>query len=276
MRDVAEDARSGSARAALNLALETFREIESRLTTTADRAQLMALRHWCEREHAWRQAIFATRNTNDAIADVAAAIVDLEDRGQPDAAARFLNAYLSRTNDYVGLPVLRFYIVRHALVQAKTALARGARTDYRRYLTLAARAATSAGAGIVITRRPVGSDTTRITQALVEALAAIRVRTDADERERAYSSMALRTRSVVDAGYVAIVEGAFAQRPDRDRFRSLAIELNVSFVIVDFTLTGDAGPPMADPLSSDERAVAASGASDDLVRVVRTRLHRGR
>ncbi len=45
--------------------------------------------------------------------------MDLQERGQPELAQRFLNDYLEYTGDYAGIAVLRFYMVYRALVRAK-------------------------------------------------------------------------------------------------------------------------------------------------------------
>ena len=61
---------------------------------------------------------------SDVMADVAFLAMDLEDRGRPDCAARFLNGYLELSGDYDGVQVLRFYVVYRALVRAKIACLR--------------------------------------------------------------------------------------------------------------------------------------------------------
>ena len=57
----------------------------------------------------------------DVINEIAFLIMDLEERGRPDRAARFLNAYLQETGDYAGLRLLRYYQVYRAMVRAKVA-----------------------------------------------------------------------------------------------------------------------------------------------------------
>ena len=65
---------------------------------------------------------------SDVMADVAFLVMDLEDRGRPDLAARFLNAYLEQTGDYDGVRALRFYVVYRAMVRAKVAYLRASQT----------------------------------------------------------------------------------------------------------------------------------------------------
>src|SRR5262245_64629619 len=47
--------------------------------------------------------------------------MDLEDRGRPDLAHRFLNGYLEATGDYGLLELLPFYLTYRAIVRAKVA-----------------------------------------------------------------------------------------------------------------------------------------------------------
>ena len=131
--------------------------------------------------------------------------------------------------------------------------------EYREYVALAKRCAQSTAAGIVITRGPTGSGKTTRSQALVERVGAIRVRTDverkrlhgmtpmsrsgsplnaglysATETDRTYLQIRDLTRTVAGAGYPVVVDGTFLLRRHRELFRALAVDLKVPFVIVDF------------------------------------------
>ena len=57
----------------------------------------------------------------DVASDVAFLTMDLEDRGRPDLAHRFLNSYLEATGDYGLLVLLPFYLTYRATVRAKVA-----------------------------------------------------------------------------------------------------------------------------------------------------------
>jgi aminoglycoside phosphotransferase family enzyme/predicted kinase len=207
---------------------------------------------------------------SDVMADIAFLTMDFQDRGRSDFAARFLNAYLELTGDYDGVPALRFYVVYRAMVRAKIACMRASQTDdpetrgakigeYRDYVAMARRCSESTARGIVITHGPTGSGKTTRTQALVELLGAVRIRTDVErkrlhgltpqshsgsalneglyseaETERTYSHVARLTRTVVRAGYPVIVDGTFLSRRRREQFKALADELHVPFVIADF------------------------------------------
>jgi len=207
----------------------------------------------------------------DVMNEVAFTVMDLEDRGRADLAYRFLNAYLERTGDYAGLAVLPFYLVYRALVRAKIARLRAAQieagepkrallAEYRGYVTLARGYAEPRCPALVITHGLAGCGKTTLSQAMLEALRAVRIRSDVERKrlhglaalerrsagvegglytaaasEATYAKLAALAREVLDAGLVAIVDATFLSRGQRDRFRDLARELGVAFAIVDFT-----------------------------------------
>jgi aminoglycoside phosphotransferase family enzyme len=65
----------------------------------------------------------------DVISEIAFGVMDLDDRGRPDLAARLLDRYLQRCGDYAGLTLLRFYQVYRAMVRAKVAAIRSSQLD---------------------------------------------------------------------------------------------------------------------------------------------------
>jgi uncharacterized protein len=205
----------------------------------------------------------------DVMSDVAFLVMDLRDRKRPDLAARFLNAYLELTGDYAGLAVLRFYVTYRALVRAKIAILRLAQTtsgddrqrliaEYRGYLALAVAATGRPHPGLLITHGVTGSGKTTRAQAVVDSMGAIRIRSDverkrlqglqalartssapgeglytSDRDRRTYDRLAELARTVVAAGYTAIVDAAFLQRWQRDLLKDVAVDLNVPFTIAD-------------------------------------------
>ena len=205
----------------------------------------------------------------DVMSEIAFVVMDFEDRRRSDLGWRFLNRYLEATGDYGGLELMRFYAVYRALVRAKVHALRArqphiaprerARLDavVMEYLELATRLAQSAKQAIVITHGLSGSGKTTATQAMIERLGAIRVRTDNERKRMAgmcalartgsapdaglytkeftvatYARLQATVRSIVQAGYTAIVDAAFLKRSERDTFRDLAATLNVPFVIL--------------------------------------------
>jgi uncharacterized protein len=304
--------RFGSAATIRDLAIENFTEIDPLVDDKSDRRALADLRGWTEHEHARRSRQLIERQRrgfvrechgdlhlgnialvdgivtifdciefneamrwSDVMADVAFLVMDLQDRGRSEFAARFLNAYLEYTGDYDGIQVLRFYIVYRAMVRAKVASMRASQTqvaamrltkiaEFREYLRLARRCATLATPAIVITHGPTGSGKTTGSQDLVESLGAVRIRTDVERKrlhglhpsarsgsalnaglysaaqtERTYARLAELARAVVSAGYPVIADGTFLRADERQRFRALAEELRAPFAILDFMAPTD-------------------------------------
>ncbi|HEV8552789.1 MAG TPA: AAA family ATPase [Casimicrobiaceae bacterium] len=206
----------------------------------------------------------------DVMSEVAFTVMDLEDRRRADLAHRFLNAYLEQTGDYAGLAVLHFYLVYRALVRAKIARLRAAQleagaanralhAEYRGYVKLARRYARPPQPALVITHGLAGCGKTTLSQALLETIGAVRIRSDVERKrmhgvgalehsrdgidhrlyaaaatEATYRRLAALARHVVGAGFVAIIDATFLRRWQRDLFRDLATALGVAFVIIDF------------------------------------------
>lgn len=211
-----------------------------------------------------------TMRWSDVMADVGFLTMDLIDRGQPAYAFRFLNRYFETTGDYEGLRLLRFYSVYRAMVRAKVAAMRSAESedpkgrrdairDCRQYLRLARRLTRSRDRGLIITHGPTGAGKTTGTERLLEDLGAIRIRTDVERKrlhamrplaratspvnegiyssadtERTYAAVEDAATIAVESGYMAIADGTFLRRAQRDRFAAIARALDVPFAILDF------------------------------------------
>ncbi|MGP1680445.1 MAG: AAA family ATPase, partial [Burkholderiales bacterium] len=204
----------------------------------------------------------------DVMNEVAFLVMDLLDHGLPRLAFRFLNAYLEFTGDYAGLRVLRFYLVYRALVRAKVSCLRAHQAgiaahekgelerEYRRHLNLAERLAAPAHAAMLIMHGLSGSGKTTIAQNLLEALGAVRLRSDVERKrlfgiaagersgsgldaglytaaasERTYARLAELAREVLAAGYPVIVDAAFLKHDERERFAALALVAGARFLI---------------------------------------------
>ena len=227
----------------------------------------------------------------DTMSEIAFTVMDLEDRGRADLAHRFQNAYLERTGDYAGLGVLSFYLVYRALVRAKVTLLQAAReersaatsmsqgecaTSVSRgeraasmsrgqcaasmsqeasdYLALAAKYAGFARPALIITCGLSGSGKTTVSQALLERIGAVRVRSDVErkrmrgmsplsrssgdvdeglyapaETRATYERVRELARTIVEAGRTVVVDASFLRRSQRESFRALAAELGVPF-----------------------------------------------
>ncbi len=204
----------------------------------------------------------------DVMNEIAFLAMDLFDHRLPRLAFRFVNAYLESTGDYAGLRVLRFYLVYRALVRAKVACLRAHQTgiaaqakseieqEYRRHLHLAERLAAPAHAALLIMHGLSGSGKTTVAQDLLEALGAVRLRSDVERKrlfgiaaqarsgsalnaglyapaanERSYARLAELAREVLAARYPVIVDAAFLKRAERERFAALARDAGARFLI---------------------------------------------
>ena len=204
----------------------------------------------------------------DVMNEIAFLMMDLIDHGLPRLAFRFLNAYLERTGDYAGLRVLRYYLVYRALVRAKVSCMRAHQPgmaqrehgeieqEYRRHLHLAERLAAPRHAALLIMHGLSGSGKTTIAQGLLEALGAVRLRSDVERKrlfgldpeartgsgldaglyapgasERTYAHLAECARELLAARYPVIVDAAFLKRSQRERFAELARDAGAAFAI---------------------------------------------
>ncbi|MBM3356951.1 MAG: aminoglycoside phosphotransferase [Betaproteobacteria bacterium] len=300
--------RHGEPETVLAPALENFRQTLPLVAAAADRRMLRSLRAWTKSEHGRRAPDIAARRRDgfarechgdlhlgnvavldgkpvafdciefnaalrwiDVMNEVAFMHMDLDDRGRPDLAWRFLNRYLEHTGDYPGVAVLRFYGVYRALVRAKVHALRASQPRLaakerarllaacRGYVRLAGRLARRPRPGLIITHGLSGSGKTTVTDVLVERTGAVRVRSDL-ERKRlhgmpararsesaiaggiyapaasaaTYDRLAALARGIVESGYTAVVDAAFLSGAARRKFRTLARRLRAGFVILDF------------------------------------------
>ena len=212
----------------------------------------------------------------DTMSEVAFLVMDLQDRNQPVLAQRFLNHYLEQCGDYPGVRVLRFYLVYRALVRAKVAAIRAgqqgigeterrvAEDEFHAYLKLAHSYTRPDRPRLLITRGMSASGKSTLTQPLLESAGAIRIRsdverkrlfgikTDSDSRAgidqgiysadagiKTYDKLKYLSESVLAAGFSVIVDAAFLKYEQRQPFMRLAKEMQVPFVILEFTASAD-------------------------------------
>ncbi|MBC7939704.1 MAG: AAA family ATPase [Chitinophagaceae bacterium] len=204
----------------------------------------------------------------DVLYDVAFVAMDLLANAKPgrrDLAFRFINAYLSASGDYDGLPALRYFMVCRALVRARvTAIGEGqglhssARCDADGYLALASALSVSADARLAITHGLPGSGKSFLAQAVIEEAGAIGVRADVERKrlfglsalqsshglvpggiydkattQRSYSRLREITNLALGAGWPVVVDAAFLLRSERAGFAALAASCRVPYTIFD-------------------------------------------
>lgn len=273
--------------------LENFNHIRPLLNNAHQLAQLNQLQHWCEAELATKTSVLQQRKTKgfirechgdlhlgnialfngkvtpfdgiefnlslywiDVINEIAFTMMDLQARGLMPQAYRLLNHYLSKTGDYQGLSVLRYYLVYRALVRAQISLLcwlqhQQARylTDYQNYANLAESFIQVKPAVLMITHGYSGSGKSTISMQLAEQLGLIQLRADVERKRlfansnqniytaertvQTYQQLATLATDMLKAGFSVIVDATFLKSQQRQLFQQLAIEQHIKFVIID-------------------------------------------
>jgi len=204
----------------------------------------------------------------DVVNEVAFLCMDLAERGRADFANRFINRYLETCGDYAGLRCLTFYLVYRALVRAKVASLRAVQetsaaaarrqlANRAQYLAFAGRAILPRHRQLLLMHGVSGTGKTWVSQAVLEHLGALRLRSDV-ERKRlcglpalarsasavdcgrydeatthaTYQRLVERAREVLGAGFPVLVDAACLRRWQREIFRDLAAQLDVPFRIL--------------------------------------------
>lgn len=210
----------------------------------------------------------------DTMSEIAFLVMDLQDRSQPMLAQRLLNRYLEQCGDYAGTQVLRFYLVYRALVRAKVDAIRAgqdgisasekrdAEEGFSTYLKLARSYTLPIKPKLIITRGLSASGKSTLTQPLMESMGAIRIRSDIERKRlfglqpgedsaagieqgiysaeagvKTYDQLRALSALVLKAGYSVIVDAAFLKYEQRQPFVQLADEMQIAFVMLEFTAT---------------------------------------
>ncbi|WP_158592363.1 AAA family ATPase [Noviherbaspirillum sedimenti] len=202
----------------------------------------------------------------DVLNDIAFATMDLQVCGRADLAARLLDRYLEASGDYLDLALWRHYQTLRALVRCKVYLLRlqelaadaPQRTDCERrmqaYLGFACASISPASPALMIMHGFSGSGKSTVAGAVVELCGAVRIRSDVERKrmqgiaagspaagdlyapavsDATYARLGLLARRIVEAGLPVVVDAAFLDRAQRQRFAALARELGVPFLIFD-------------------------------------------
>ncbi len=202
----------------------------------------------------------------DVYADTAFLAMDLEDRGLKSLARRFISQYLELTGDYRGLDLLNFYKAYRALVRAKVALfgltpesdaVQRATTfkQYRKYANLAESYSAIPSRFLAITSGVSAVGKSHVAMRLVEALGAIRLRSDV-ERKRlfgeqqgdnllesgiysgqasvaTYQHLHTLAAGILRAGFPVAIDATYLKHDQRQQAAIVAETTGVPFLILD-------------------------------------------
>ncbi len=206
--------------------------------------------------------------STDVFADVGFLVMDLTEKGHPELAAHFLNRYLERSGDYEGAVLLDLYFVYRCLVRAKVAAIRARErdneaeraddiADARAYSAMARRQAAKGAPVLVIMHGLSGSGKTWLSERLMAALPAIRVRSDIERKRlfgleetadsesgigsgiyspsasaETYERLFTLADSLLAAGHHVVLDAAFLKKKQRVFAGSVASSLGVDSVLV--------------------------------------------
>jgi len=199
----------------------------------------------------------------DTVSDIAFLVMDLMAHERADLAYAFLSAWLEENGDYDGLEVLRFYLVYRCMVrvivasiqleQSQESGNNGVMVDALRYLALARLLVQTPTPRLVLMHGLSGSGKSWLSERLVSALPAIRVRSDL-ERKRIHVGLDAKTglyaraatkstyetlirycETGLQAGFNMLADATFLHRCQRRRFLDLAARLGVQVMILDCT-----------------------------------------
>lgn len=195
----------------------------------------------------------------DVYADIGFLAMDLEDRGLKSLSRRLISEYLEHTGDYAGLELLNFYKAYRALVRAKVALfSLPANADhvqrattlrqYRNYANLAETYSAIPSNFLAITHGVSAVGKSHVAMRLVEALGAIRLRSDV-ERKRLFGdtkdlyaadiSVATYKRLnelaavVLHAGFPVVIDATYLKHQQRQATAQVAEATGAPFLILD-------------------------------------------
>jgi hypothetical protein len=202
----------------------------------------------------------------DTISEAAFVAMDLQARGYAGFGWRFISRYFESSADYEAIGLLRYYLIYRALVRAKVEALRVAPAANPTaktfaaaftYLDLADQWSTNQHAGMIIMHGPSGSGKSTVAAQLLEALGAIRIRSDVvrkqlhglapdnnsqsapnrgiysnDATELTYNRMREIAATIIAANFCVILDATFLQETDRRKMLELETALPCARVIV--------------------------------------------
>jgi len=203
----------------------------------------------------------------DIASDAAFLAMDLEDRGLKCQARRFINGWLERTGDYASLELLNLYKAYRALVRAKVNLFRLHQEQdavqrrvilrqYRGYANLAESYSAIPSRFLAITHGVSAVGKSQVALRLVEALGAIRLRSDVERKrllgeqpetlgteldagiysaeagETTYQRLHALAESALNAGFSVVIDATYLKQKQRQAAWLIAESTGVPFMIL--------------------------------------------
>ncbi|GGJ99715.1 bifunctional aminoglycoside phosphotransferase/ATP-binding protein [Pseudomonas matsuisoli] len=197
----------------------------------------------------------------DIASDAAFVAMDLEDRDLKPLARRFVSGWLEQTGDYDALALFDLFKAYRAMVRAKVTLFRLAQEQdaveravilrqYRRYATLAETYAAIPSRFLAITHGVSAVGKSHVALRLVEALGAIRLRSDVERKrlfpgassealydqaagERTYQRLHDLAGQGLNAGNPIIIDATYLKAKQREQAAAIAEKHGVPFLIID-------------------------------------------
>jgi aminoglycoside phosphotransferase family enzyme/predicted kinase len=203
----------------------------------------------------------------DTMSDVAFLFMDLAAHRRRDLAHAFLSRYLEESGDYGGMRLLPLYAVYRALVRAKIDALAARSVAAESAQALRAREAERIGVAtelmserqpaLLLTHGLTASGKSWLSERLVPTIHAVRVRADLERKrlarleplesshsgvgedlyaaavtERVYERLRECADAALSAGFNALVDASFLRAAQRERFRQLAVQRRVPFLIL--------------------------------------------
>jgi hypothetical protein len=197
----------------------------------------------------------------DVMSDAAFLFMDLDHSGRPGLAWHFLNAYLSKSGDYAGLRVLRFYSTYRAMVRAKVTSIRLTQEsdedrkiaileEHRSYLKLALDYTRPGEPMLLVTHGLSGSGKSHLSSRLADRSGFAHIRSDVERKRlfgiesyersalkgldiyspeathKTYETMLDAAKSALAGGCTIIVDATFLKKSQRSMFTRLAAGMN--------------------------------------------------
>lgn len=204
----------------------------------------------------------------DILADLAFLLMDLDKRGKQDLANIIEKTWSSLLGDVIDPALLRFYEIYRAFVRGKVAsfLVDDPTLPERERIAAAVRAKEyfSLALGylcpqiLLITCGPMGVGKTTLCRSLALAIRGTHLRSDIVRKEifgrdpcqhrperfgeglydpahsrQTYAQLLSLSSAEVAAGHSVVVDAAFANQEERQRFRQLAVAANIPFLLLD-------------------------------------------